>query len=104
MLQRRVTSGAIDDAVFFSMTAEMPSGPVALVVSRLDSRVVMVSSVHNRSLGHSSGETFIISLVVKGEADKLKFLLKVSLRRLAFSWEVDAVTLSVCNVGIPWFF
>ena len=83
------------------MTAEMPSGPVALVVSRLDSRVVTLSSVHNRSLGHSSGETFIISLAVKGVADKLKFLLKVSLRRLAFSWEVDAVTLPVCNVGIP---
>ena len=51
--------------MFFSMTAEMPSGSVALVVSRLDSRVVMFSSMHNRSLGHSSGETFIISLAVK---------------------------------------
>jgi hypothetical protein len=73
-------------------------------MSRLDSSTVIPSSVHNKSLGHSSGETLIISLDVRGVADKLKFLPKVSLKRLAFSWEVDAVALPVCNVGIPWFF
>jgi len=34
-LQRSVTSGAIAMAVLLSIKAEMPSGPVALVVSKL---------------------------------------------------------------------
>jgi len=37
MLQRCVTSGAIANAVFLSIRAEISSGPVDLVVSKLES-------------------------------------------------------------------
>jgi len=46
-LQRSVTSSAIAKAVLLSIKAEMPSGPVALVVSKLDSSLMMSSSVHS---------------------------------------------------------
>ena len=37
MLQRRITSGAIANAVFLSIRAEILPGPVDLVVSKLES-------------------------------------------------------------------
>jgi len=65
-LQRSVTSGAIAMAVLLSVKAEMPSGTVALVVSKLESNLMMSSFVHSMLLGHSSGETLIISPTVRG--------------------------------------
>ena len=66
-LQRSVTSGAIAMAVLLSIKAKMPSGTVALVVSKLESSLMISSFVHSKSLGHSSGETVIISPTVRGQ-------------------------------------
>ena len=52
------------------------------------------------SLGHSSGETINISSTVRGTTEVLKFLPEDFLRRSAFVWGVDAITPSVCRVGI----
>ena len=93
-LQRSVTSGAIAKAVLLSIKAEMPSGPVALVVSRSESSLTMV---HSMSLEHSSGETVTMSPIVSGATDVLKFLPK---EEVSLCVGDDAITLSVCRVGI----
>ena len=67
MLQRRITSGAIANAVFLSIRAEIPSGPVDLVVSKLESSLMMSSSEHSRATGHSSGGTGSTSSSDKGD-------------------------------------
>jgi len=61
---------------------------------------MMSSFVHCMSLGHLSGETVNISPTVKGATEVLKFLPEDFLRRSAFVWGVDAITPSVCRVGI----
>ena len=66
MLQRRVTSGAIANAAFQNVRAEIPSGPVDLVVSKLESSLMMSSSEHSRGTGHSSGGTGSTSSSDKG--------------------------------------
>jgi len=96
-LQRSVTSGAVTKAVLLSIKAEMPSGPVALVVSKLERS-------HSISLGHSSGEIVIVSPTVRGVKEVLKFLPKDLIRRSTFVWGLDAITPSVCRVRGYWRF
>jgi len=93
-LQRSVTSGATAIAVLLSIKAEVPSGLVALVVSKLESSysLMMSSSVHSMLLGHSLWETVIISPTVRGATEVLNDLL----RRSAFVWSANAITCTVC--------
>jgi len=49
---------------------------------------------------HSFGERVIISLTVRGATEVLKFLPKGLLKRSAFVWGVNAITSSICRVGI----
>ena len=60
----------------------MLSGLVALVVAKLESSLMMTSSVHSMSPGHSFGETVIISQTVREATEVLKFLPKGLLRDL----------------------
>ena len=55
MLKRRVTNGPTANAVFLSFRAEILSGPVDLhvVVSKLESSLMMSSSEHSRATGNS---------------------------------------------------
>ena len=96
-LQRSVTSGAVIKAVLLSIKSEMPSGPVALVVSKLERS-------NSMPLGHSSGETVIVSPTVRGATEVLTFLPKDLIRRSTFVWGLDAITPSVCRVGGYWLF
>ena len=73
MLQRRVTSGAIANAVFLSIRAEIPSGLKDLVVSKLESIPMMSSSEHSRATGHSSAGTGSTSSSDKGVTEIVNF-------------------------------
>ena len=53
LLKRRVTPGAIEWTVALSMVADIPSGPLALVVSSESNSSSTCSSVHSISEGHS---------------------------------------------------
>ena len=50
MLQRCVNSGAAAAAVFLSIVTKMTSRPVALVVSKVRSSLIISSSEHRRSV------------------------------------------------------
>jgi len=100
MLQRCVNSGAAAAAVVLSIVAEMPSRPVALVVSKVRSNLIISSSEHRRSEGHTPMGAGSTSPWVKGVAETLKFISKVELKRSTFCWGVVAITCSVCRVGI----
>ena len=54
MLKRLVTDGAMLEATAFNILAEMPSGPLALVVSSLFKSHSTSSTVHKKSSGHST--------------------------------------------------
>ena len=82
---KAVTSGAIAIAMFLSIRAEIPSGPVDLLVSKLESSLMMSSSEHSRATGHSSGSTGSTSSSDKGVTEILKFVSKVVLRRSAIA-------------------
>ena len=64
---------AVANAVCLSIRAEIPSGPVDLVVSKVESSLMMSSSKHSRATGHSSGGTGSTSSSDKGVTEILKF-------------------------------
>ena len=65
MLHRCVHSGAAAAAVFLSIVAKMPSRPVALVVSKVRSNLIISSSEHRRSVGHNPMGTEVHLLELK---------------------------------------
>jgi len=58
MLNNFVTDGAIEQAVAFSMRAEVLSGPLALAISSELESSTNSSTSHRRSTGHWSGSTW----------------------------------------------
>ena len=88
-------------AVFLSILAEMPSGPLALVVSRDNNRSNTVSSLQSRCSGHELSESDCTTSFSKGGIDRLKHWLKKVLSILAFWMLVEAVSPAIfVKVGI----
>jgi len=100
MLQGCVNSGAAAAAVFLSIVAEMLSRPVALVMSKVRGYLMIPSSEHRRSVGHTPMGAGSTSPWVKDVAETFKFFWKVELKRSTFCWGVVAITCSVCRMGI----
>ena len=85
-LKSRVIDGAIWVATSFNMTAAMPSGPVAFLVSSACSRCVTSVTEHNRSYGNSElGRIGISELSESGAMAVLKLLTKRLFSICAFS-------------------
>ncbi len=53
ILATMLKKSAAAAAVFLSIVAKMPSRPVALVVSKVRSNLIISSSEHRRSVGHT---------------------------------------------------
>ena len=53
MLKSFVTAGVMLPTVALSILADIPSGPLDIVISMLDVRVITSTSVHNSSSGQT---------------------------------------------------
>jgi len=83
--RRLVTEGVMLLAVDLSIMADIPSGPVALEVSRQDRKKWTSSSVHSRSSGMVWSALKIEVLGKRGGTARLKDVEKKSLNISAFS-------------------
>jgi hypothetical protein len=91
-------------AVSFSILAEIPSRPDALLASRESMMSCTSSSEHNRSAGQLIGSTVVKSSALRGETAVLKLFLNLSPSRVALlEGEVISISSLISN-GILEFF